>query len=199
MTPLDSWLLERWWAGAALTAVVVASDYGLTHWGARLYRTNSRVAVEGSYETSQTFQSDIDEARTLGIRSLAVLAAYVAVVAIAGGLRSQLGISGELYLFLVGFFVLQEVPVHLRHLSNIVSFRLLRNPAAAEGSIRYSRRYVLQTTGAYFLGFCGAFTILYATAPHPLTAGGMARCAAIGVGYLLSSVRAGCRSTPGVA
>jgi hypothetical protein len=191
MMPLDHLLLSRWWAGAVLMALVAISDYALTLWGARLYRgARGRVAVEGSYELVPMFQADIDAGRFISLRFISVLALMVGFIGLIAQFATSLGIDPPLYLFLVGFFVLIEVPIHVRHTSNIVRFSLLARADAAQGQITFARWFTLKVSSVDFFSFAVLFVLGFAATRSLFLLGGAARCAAFGVVQLILSWKA---------
>lgn len=119
----DSLLLSHWWLGAVLMAVTAISDYALTLLGAALSRNIShRLTIEGSYETVPLFQSDINAGRIISVRFLLTLLILVGLIGSAGKFGQSLGMDSKACVFLVGFLMLIEVPIHVRHASNIVRF-----------------------------------------------------------------------------
>ena len=142
--PLDLLLLNDWWMGATILSLVLISDYGLTLCGARLYRRiATRMAVEGSYESIPLFEADIDAGRLVSWRFIVALIVMVGALGLAARLGASFGIDEPLYLFLAGFLIFIEVPVHVQHLSNIARFSLLMHPDAAQGQISAPRMLTL--------------------------------------------------------
>ncbi len=181
----------------ALTAI---SDYALTLWGGRLYRgAMAHLAIEGSYETVPIFQADIDAGRIISLRFIIVLIAMAGLLGLVAKFRAPLGIDDPIYLALAGFLILIEVPIHVRHVSNIVRFRLLANAGAADGRVSFARWYILRVSSVDFFSFSALFFLAYASTESWFTFGGAIRCFAFGVFQLLLSLRAARRRVPAVA
>ena len=184
--PLDSLLLNRWWVGAAMMALVAISDYAFTVWGARLYhRARHRIEIEGSYETVPMFQADIDAGRIISPRFILVLLLMVGFLGACARFREPLGLDAPLYLFLVGFFVLIEAPIHVRHFSNIVRFAFLARSDSARGQITFSRWFTLAVSSVDFFSFGVLFLLGFGATRSPFVLGGGVRCIAFWVFQLL--------------
>jgi len=189
--PLDSLLLNHWWAGAAVMALVAISDYAFTLWGARLYRgVQHRLAIEGSYETVPMFQVDIDAGRIISPRFALVLFLMVGFLAACAQFRKSLGIDAPLYVFLVGVFVLVEAPIHVRHASNIVRFAFLARSDAARGQITFSRWYTLAVSSVDFFSFGFLFLLAFVSTRSLFVLGGGVRCIAFGLFQLVLAWKA---------
>jgi hypothetical protein len=176
-------------------AVVAVSDYALTLWGARLFReSQGHITIEGSYETVPLFERDINAGRLISVRFLIVLIVMVGIIGIAAKFRQAMEIDDRLYLFLTGFLILIEVPIHVRHMSNIVRYSLLRHPDAAEGKLTYTRWYVLRISSVDFFSFSGLFWLGYAGTGSWFVLGGALRCVLFGAFQLVLSWKAGGRT-----
>jgi hypothetical protein len=198
--PLDSLLLSRWWSGAAMVAVAAISDYALTLWGARLYRrVRDRIVFEGSYETVPVFQADIDAGRILSVRFIVILLFMVGWIGSIARFARFLEIDDPVYLFLVGFLVLIEAPIHVRHVSNIVRFSLLSRPDAAGGQITYSRWFILRVSSVDFFSFAVLYLLGFAATGSWFLLGGSVRCLAFGAFQVILSRKAGRKRAAAVA
>jgi len=169
-----------------MMAVAAISDYAFTVWGARLYqRARHRIAIEGSYETVPMFEADIDAGRIISLRFILVLLLMAGFLGVCARFRESLGLDAPLYLFLVGFFVLIEPPIHVRHASNIVRFALLARSDSARGQITFSRWFTLAVSSVDFFSFGVLFLLGFGATRSPFVLGGGVRCIAFGVFQLL--------------
>jgi hypothetical protein len=114
----------------------------------------------------------------------------VGLIASAARFGQSLGIENRWYLFLAGFFILIEVPIHVRHASNIVRFSLLGNSEAAAGRVTYVRWFVLRVSSVDFFSFAVLFLLGYAATGSWFILGGSIRCVAFGLFQLLLSWKA---------
>ena len=145
---LLSFLVHNPVAAILLWGAVYASDYYLTLYGARLFRSgpHEHLAFEGSYELTAYFQEDVDLLRRVSTRFVLALA-FSAVVLFGVWLIGVRALRVEWPLaFLVGALVLREAAVHLRHIRNIVMFRMARQPGALAGKLTYPRWFLLRSS-----------------------------------------------------
>jgi hypothetical protein len=148
-------LIESNWFGPALWAALYTSDYVLTITCARLYRSQTNVVFEGSYEITPMFQADVNALRRVSPRfliSLVVSTAYIWMVRMLAGLSD--GLSG-LYAAALGAMLLIQATVHVRHLRNWFLFS--RGAGGIEGRVHYKRGFMLQSSAVELL----LFTLLY--------------------------------------
>jgi hypothetical protein len=186
--PLDSLLLERWWFGAALVGLTLISDRALTLWAARLLvGARARVAIEEPAGTGPNARGDVDSGRLVDFRFLIKLGTLVGLAALTARFGALLWGDTRVYLFLAGYLILAEVPIHIRHASSIVRFYLLQDADAVRGQITYSLWYLARASSVEFFSFSALFLLDYFTNPSWFLLGGSARCASIGVIQLLSS------------
>lgn len=154
----ESYLLTHLWLPALLWTILYTGDYYLTIWGARLYKSQKHIQVEGSYELTPQYQKDIDSLRMFSPRFVIWLFYGIGILLVVwytvGDLR-------HLYGAVVGALLIPEVAVHIRHVQNIVLYRRLCSPnPGVTGSITYSRSYSYSISALGFL--CMAIFLLVA-------------------------------------
>jgi hypothetical protein len=173
---IDAFLIDHPAFAVGIWVVLYVSDYYLTLWGARLYQT-ARVFVElGSYEMEQVFQRDIDGLRKLSPLFIRHLLLSSALLLLLWWLSVSLWLVPPFFLLGFGAYVLVELVVHMRHLRNIVLFRALRTPGAAEGHVRYAR-WVTDRVHLVDLGaFAVLFGVCYVLSGQILFIGGLLAC-----------------------
>ncbi len=189
---LLTFLLHSPVAAICLWAAVYTSDYYLTLYGARLYRSgpHRHLEFEGSYELTPVFQRDIDLMRRVSARFLLALA--FSAVALFGvwliGVRA-LRVEWPLAV-LLGGLVLREAAVHLRHFRNIAMFRMARQTGALAGKLVYPRWFLLRSSAFELFSFAAFFLFLAAIVGGWFFVGGALSCAATGFQQLRRSGKA---------
>lgn len=161
---VESYLLSRPWISVVTWLVLYSGDYYLTIWGASLYQAQNSSRIEGSYELTPEYQSEIDNLRLVSPKFLVWLIGIAAVLLAAGRLLRALPWA---YGLLVGYLVLVELAIYPRHVRNIITFRrLLRQPRIDDGQAdqpaprnlvyRYSSRKHIRAAFSFFLA-CAVF------------------------------------------
>ena len=166
----ESYLLSRPWLVAAIWAVLYASDYYLTIWGAKLREAQSVWGSGDSYELTPRYQKDIDRKRLVSPRFVILLVCASVVLIVMGHTTEG---SREGYGFLVGVFLLPELLVHKRHLSNILFFKeILRSNSSVSGMIRVKRHAVYRQSATEFAAYAVISLLLFAVADSYILLGG---------------------------
>ena len=165
------------WPGLAIWSLLYVSDYAFTITCARLYRSgvNQMLVVEGSFELTPYYQRDIDSLKVISPRFVAMLFISGLLLAWIWFLSTQS--AREFYVFMFGFMVLLELAIHVRHLRNLFTFRMLAEPGCARGRIEYSRSFILRMSSAELFAFSGLFLLLSAFTQSWFVFGGAASCA----------------------
>jgi hypothetical protein len=135
---IPGYLMHYPWIPAVAWLVIYTSDYYLTLWGAKLSRAQNIIAMEGSYELTPEYVRDVDELRKLSPTFLVWLMVGAAVLLIAAQFAHELP---ECYGVVVGYLVIMELAIHMRHFANICFYRWLADSdnAGIEGRIYYPR------------------------------------------------------------
>ena len=174
---IDAFLTDHPGFAVGTWAVLYVSDYYLTLWGARLYHTRARAFVEiGSYEMEPIFQKDIDGLRSISPLFIRYLLLSSASLLLVWWWSVKWIEFPALYLVAVGAFILVELMVHMRHVRNIVLFRSLGVPGAAEGHLRYARWVTEQAHVVDLVAFAVLFAIWYAISGELLFVGATLGC-----------------------
>jgi hypothetical protein len=129
-------LLAHPWLAIALWAVIYISDYTLTIVGARLHRdgANRHHEIQG-YELTPIFQQDIAKLRLVSPRFIIMLLVTSSLLLFAFLLARDDRQLRFIPACLLGYFILQEVAVHVRHIRNIAAFRLMMQSKGIAGKI----------------------------------------------------------------
>jgi hypothetical protein len=178
--------LDSLWPGLATWAALYVSDYCLTIYCARLYRTRARgrICFEGSFELTPMFQKDVDAGRRFSPRFLIVLVASGAWLGMAWLLSNLPPVNLEIYEFALGMLVLVELAVHHRHIRNAVFFRTGFGDDGVRGRIEYPRPLILRNSAAELLCFAGLYLAVFAVTGSPFLLGGATLTLATGLGHL---------------
>jgi hypothetical protein len=172
------------WPGLLVWTLLYVSDYSLTIACARLYRAQSKIVFEGSFELTPEFQKDVDALRRWSPRFLVALGTSLLLLFILWTITRVPPGMPEAYAFALGAMILLELVVHLRHLRNWFFFRALPGDDGPRGSLEYPRPMVLRLSGMDILCSAGLLAILFAFQPSAFLLGGVASCLATGMKHL---------------
>lgn len=167
------------WLAPLLWAVLYISDYTLTLIGARLYRhgADRHHCISGSYELTPYYQGEIDRLRRISPRFLVMLAVTVLfVMAMRPFLLSTSNHSIELYQFSLGYLILLEIVVHIRHLKNILSFSYMRRSIGVAGQLRVSKGLSYRLSAGELLLFSLAYLLFFLLTDRWFFFGGTLGC-----------------------
>lgn len=170
---------EQLWFGLAVVTFLYVLDYRLSVLGHRWYHRGAHEHYDfgGSYELNPPFIDDVEAERPLSPRHLLAVARIWLVLVIVWWLTVRAGRLEALYVGFVGFFVLTQLPVQMRHTQNIVLFRYVALKGGVEGRARAARWLDLKMSGVILWYFAVAYLVLWALTGSALFAGG-----AIGTG-----------------
>jgi hypothetical protein len=170
-------LFTSLWPGLVIWSVLYVSDYAFTLTCARIYRSgiNEMLVFEGSFELTPYYERDIDTLKLISPRFVAMLFISGLLLAWVWFLASQS--SQEFYVFMLGFMVLLELAIHVRHVRNLFTFRMLGEPGSARGRIEYPRPFILRASSIELFAFSGLFLLLSAFTQSWFMFGGAAACA----------------------
>ena len=171
-------LLVRYpWAGYLVWAALFVADYGLTLRGSLMAaRVSDRIAFEGSYELNPFHAAAVDARRRVPVRALAVLALGAALLALVWVSIEQTWVWVWAFEFVLGALVCLHVPLILRHLSNLMLFRLVTGGDAVEGSLRYRRRAILGLSAWGMALWAGVFGFVSLLTWRVFFVGGVLAC-----------------------
>jgi hypothetical protein len=170
-------LFTSLWPGLVIWSVLYVSDYAFTITCARLYRSgvNEILVFEGSFELTPYYQRDIDSLKLISPRFIAMLFISGLLLAWIWFLASQS--AQEFYVFMLGFMVLLELAIHVRHVRNLFTFRMLGEPGSVRGRIEYPRPFILRSSSIELFAFSGLFLLLSGFTQSWFVFGGAASCA----------------------
>jgi hypothetical protein len=175
-------LLQSWWLGPLLWAVLYVSDYSLTIACARLYRAQDKVVFEGSYEITPIFQADVDALRRVSPRFMIILVVSTVYLFLVGSLSRSASRFSGVYLFVLGAMILTEATVHIRHVRNWYLFR--KNIGLLKGRLEYPRGALLCGSALEISLFAALYAGLYVVTRSIFVLGGAAACGALAIKHL---------------
>lgn len=184
MTLPELVLIEHWWLGPLVTAVVYLSDYYLTIRSARLYHAGGKdyMEVQGSYELNPTYEADIDSLRMFSPRlALTLLATTAFLLAVWLLAVWEPILPPEFYLFALGSFVCLQGPIHVRHMQNLVLFRHAIAGRGVSGSVRFERWLSLDISAAGMFVAAAFFLLWFLLTGSWFLIGGAMSCAVVGL------------------
>ena len=165
------------WPGLTVWSLLYISDYTFTIVCARLYRSlvSEKLVFEGRFELNPVFQQDVDSLRLISPRFIAMLFISGLLLAWVWFLASQS--TREFYEFMLGFMILLESAIHVRHLRNFFTFRMFSESGCVRGRIEYSRPFILRTSSTELFAFSAVFLLLFAFTQSWFVLGGASSCA----------------------
>ncbi len=175
---LESILIYNIWLALLVWVGAYISDYYLTLYTARLYRQgmNEHVIIEGSLELTPIYQKDIDRLVRVSPRFLFMLFFSSGILLVIWLATVRFLVMVWLFSAVFGGLLLLEVAVHMRHLRNIVSFRLAKAGGGLNGKIEQRRWYVLGVSAAELFGFVIFYTFMALFARSWFFVGGAIMC-----------------------
>ncbi len=178
-------LRENLWFGLLAVTVLYVLDYRLTLIGQRWYRmgAHEHYVLSGSYELNPPFADDVDSGRAISLRHFLAIGRIWLVLGAAWWLFVVHWDLSQVYLGAVGFFLLLQLPVLMRHTQNIVLFRFVVRRGGVEGKTEAERWLDLKTTGAIFWYFAAAYSVLWLLDGSPLFLGGALGCLLVGARF----------------
>lgn len=177
-------LTDQLWLGLLLVALLYALDYQLTLVGQRWHRRGADVyyTLQGSYELNPPFVDDVESSRRISLKHILAIGRIWLVLALVWWLTTVYLDFPDIYLGAVGFFVLLQLPVLMRHVQNVVLFRFVVLRGGVEGRTTAARWLDLKVTAAIFFYFAAAYLVLWLLLGSALFLGGV-------LGSLLAGAR----------
>lgn len=175
---VEEYLLTHPWLPALIWVLLYTSDYYLTLWGARLYKRQSFFVYEGSYELTPQYQEDVDKQKRISAAFIMWLIAGAVILYLCGIIPNN---SLPIYGALVGWFLVAEVVVHMRHIDNILTYRRFASPnPGVSGQLTFSRPSIYRRSSVQMACFGVLTLMIYALTESTVFLGG-------GIGVLLLS------------
>lgn len=170
----ESYLLAHSWIAALAWIVMYTGDYYFTLWGSKLSSAQRFIEYEGSYELTPAYQDDIDKQRKFSPRFFIWLISGAFVLMAPGYM--DIGVP-YVYGILVGYVILPELYVHLRHLNSITNYRWLLRPShGISGKILLPRSYMYHQSFVSLAGFAVFIFLIFALTNSPILLGGGLCC-----------------------
>jgi hypothetical protein len=183
---LGNLLVENIWFALAVWAGLYLSDYFLTIWSARLYKSDAEqhVVLKGSLEITPYFQEDVNALKPMSVRFVRALIFSVLTISLAWVLAVRwIGIP-QAFSVLMGALILLEATAHIRHIRNIVFLRTLADMHSLKGRIEYPRWLSLKLSSVEVLGFAALFLVVFLITGNWFFVGGIASCLLTGLKHL---------------
>jgi hypothetical protein len=179
--PVLPFLFNSLWPGLVIWLLLHMSDYALTITCAKLYRAgvSDKIVFEGSFELNPVFQRDVDALKKISWRFIFMWIFTGALLSFIWVLTSQ--VNRDLYVFVLGSWILLELTVHVRHLRNLSLFLGFRDPNAVRGRIEYTRAFILRNSAAELFVFSALYLAIFAFTQSWFLLGGAVTCLFTGV------------------
>ena len=178
-------LTDQLWFGLLLVTLLYVLDYQLTLVGQRWYRrgADAHYTLAGSYELNPTFVDDVESSRRVSLKHILAIGRIWLVLALVWWLTTIYLDYPDVYLGAVGFFVLLQLPVLMRHMQNIVLFRFVVLRGGVQGRTDAAHWLDLKVTSAIFFYFAAAYLVLWLLLGSAFFIGGLLGCLLIGARF----------------
>jgi len=185
------YLTGNLWISMTAWAVMYVLDYYLTVAGAALAAggADRHVVFEKGYELTPYFQRDVSLLRRLSPRFLTMLLLSCLIMGGLWFLFVRLENARPVFELVLGLYLLVELVIFIRHMSNLCLFRHLKASEGVEGSIRYARWLSLKLSAGQFLTYAGCFIMLWLLTGRWFFVGGVLGCLFVGLQHLSQSKR----------
>jgi hypothetical protein len=179
-------LVSNVWFAICLWAGIYISDYLLTIWAARLYRTGARdhLAFKGSLEITPYFQEEVNSLKPMSTRFIRALIFSMLAIALAWILSVRWARLPQAFAVLMGSLIFLEATAHIRHIRNITFFRSLMRSDDMTGRIEYPRWLSLKLSSVEVLGFAVLFLFAFLVSGSWFFVGGVASCLITGLKHM---------------
>jgi hypothetical protein len=168
--------IDTIWTGPLLWAILYISDYTLTLVGARMYKAQNIIKIEGSFELNPIFQKDIDTFRHISPRFITFLCITVILLFAIWLLTNKSNFGSEWYLFILGAMIMLQLAIHIRHIHNWFFYRNCTGQSGIRGHIEYSRELILRISSLELLCFSLLFLAIFLFTYNWLLLGGAVSC-----------------------
>ena len=170
-----TYFVDNFWLGPLLWSILYISDYSFTIACAKMYRQQSIIVFEGSFELNPIFQKDIDSLKIVSSRFLLILVIGIGILLFIWFLNSTIS-DWNLYLFALGSFIFGELVIHKRHLQNWFLYRYAIGSNGIQGHIEYSRKIILRRSALEMFLFTILLFIVFALTFQWFFLGGTCGC-----------------------
>jgi hypothetical protein len=183
---LDDLLVNRFWTGPALWALLFFSDAALTVACAKYLRSGADSHfVFQVFELTPLFQKDVARLRRYGLRFLFVLVLGTLLL-VADWFLMQ-AVSDEVpwalnsYRAILGMLLLSQVAIHFRHCRNVVLLRGARDSRGVSGKICFAGWFSYQQSAVDLALFAVLFLLSFFLTWNWIFAGGACGCVAMAI------------------
>ena len=154
---VEDYLLNTPWLPMALWVVLYLGDYYLTLIGARMYKKQPFLKIQGSYELTPRYQKAVDNPRWFSPTMIVPIFVGVLLLFIFGYAPNM---PRYLFGFVIGLLLFVETGVYMRHVANIYQFSMLAKPdAGVSGQVTMPRNMVYKNS-SFQLMYLGVFTLI---------------------------------------
>lgn len=159
---LTAFFAQNLWLVALLWALTYLSDYYLTIYSARLFKSNLQAHIlhEGSLELTPIFQKDVDNLKLFSGAFYSRLAFSIGLVLVIGWLFNGPLELPYAYHFILGGLFLREAAVHLRHFRNISMAKCANQTGSLRGKVEYSRWLIYRTSALDLWSYAAFFLLI---------------------------------------
>ncbi len=180
---MESWLLGSPYPGIVLWLILYVSDYYTTLAIVRAFRKIEAIKFENGMELTPQFRKDVEGQARVSGRHIAFLILTSLAIPLFWYLSVWILGWTWLYSFLLGFFILMEVVVHLRHFRNWYTARVYLRERGLSGNITYSERFSYLASAFEFYLFAILFVLFFLLTFNPFFLGGTVSCLRMGLGH----------------
>jgi hypothetical protein len=177
--------VEHVWAAVLFVWALSFLDYRLSVIGVRLYKRGAHEHFDlgGSYELNPPFEDDVESERLVSPKHLFALARLGVVIVAVWWFTARAGRLEGVYIGTLGFFVLTQVPAHIRHVQNISLFRYVNECGGVTGKTHTPRWLDLRLSGILFWAFAAAYLLVWVVVGEPFFLGGVVGAALAGARF----------------
>ena len=182
---LHDLFVEHVWIAILFYVILSILDYRLSLLGLRWFRKGADAHYDfgGSYELNPPFEEDIEAQRPVSLRHLVSLARGVVIIAAVWWFTARADRLEDVYVGVVGFFVLVLVPVLIRHVNNLALFRFVALRGGVEGRVETPRWMDLKLSAVLFWLFACVYAALYVIVGDAFFLGGVVGGALVGARF----------------
>lgn len=191
----ENYLLNHPWLPTLIWVVLSLGDYYLTIIGARLAKKQHIIEYEGSYELNPVYQDDIDKLKLYSPRMIKSIIIMLPIYLFMGYIP---GVPRYLFGLLIGATSFADLPIYIRHINNIVTFRsYARVDSGISGNIKLPERRSYYTSYLEFICFSLFTFTAFVLTGSPILLGGSLGMAGMALGnFQLSRKKPGKKAEP---
>jgi hypothetical protein len=175
---LERLLLSSPWLAMALGAIILATDYYTSIYQTHFYQAGVRGYLEYQdlYKLTLEIDAVIARRRIISGRFAASVGVLVACIVTVWWLCLQQSNRPEVFLFLIGGFVLDEAAEIIRQYRHIMVWREVLKRGGLDGKLSYTRRLTYMQTVYDRYGFVLLYAFLFLVTGSWFIFGGAFAC-----------------------